>query len=43
LEGKEHFAGLFGVDLAGTDAVEDHVDGLLDGVGATQRMKDVGA
>ena len=43
LEGVEHLATLFGVDLAGGESGDDHGDGLLDGVGVAQGMEDVGA
>ena len=43
LEGEEHFAGLFGVDLAGGETGNDHGKGVLDGARAAQRVKDVGA
>lgn len=38
LEGEEHFAGLFGVDLAGGEAGNHHGEGVLDRLGAAQRV-----
>jgi hypothetical protein len=43
LEGVEHAATLFRVNLAGGEAVDDHGQRLLDGLGVVQGMHDLGA
>ena len=43
LKGVQHSAGLFGVELAGSESGEHHPEGLLDAAGAVQGVEDVGA